>query len=112
MNKLLSAVPTKAALMIVGDVDELPSVGPGSVLSDIIDSEVVPTVRLTEIFRLAASSKIIGNAHRINKGEMPLKSEGAELSDFYFIPANTSDSSNGSAPTQLYRLRLTRPASF
>ena len=91
MNKLLSAVPTKAALMIVGDVDQLPSVGPGSVLSDIIDSEVVPTVRLTEIFRQAASSKIIVNAHRINKGEMPLKSEGTELSDFYFIPANTPE---------------------
>ncbi|NVN93468.1 MAG: ATP-dependent RecD-like DNA helicase [Desulfuromonadales bacterium] len=91
MNKLLAAVPTNASLMIVGDVDQLPSVGPGSVLSDIIDSGVVPTVRLTEIFRQAASSRIIVNAHRINKGEMPLKAEGTELSDFYFIPANTPE---------------------
>ena len=91
MNKLLAAVPDKAALMIVGDVDQLPSVGPGSVLADIIDSGSVPTVRLTEIFRQAAASKIIVNAHRINKGEMPLKAEGTELSDFYFIPAETPE---------------------
>jgi exodeoxyribonuclease V alpha subunit len=73
------------------DVDQPPSVGPGSVLADIIDSGVVPTVRLTEIFRQAASSRIIVNAHRINKGDMPLKAERTELSDFYFIPAETSE---------------------
>ena len=89
MNRLLSAVPDKAGLLIVGDVDQLPSVGPGSVLADIIDSEAVPTVRLTEIFRQAATSKIITNAHRINKGQPPLNAEGKELSDFYFIPGNT-----------------------
>jgi exodeoxyribonuclease V alpha subunit len=72
-------------------VDQLPSVGPGAVLSDIIESRVVPTVRLTEIFRQAASSRIIVNAHRINRGEMPLKTEGAELTDFYFIPAETPE---------------------
>jgi len=91
MNRLLSAVPDRAALMVVGDVDQLPSVGPGSVLADIIDSGVVPTVRLTEIFRQAASSRIIVNAHRINKGDMPLKAEGSELSDFYFIPGETPE---------------------
>ncbi len=91
MNKLLAAVPDKAALMIVGDVDQLPSVGPGAVLADIIESGRIPTVRLTEIFRQAASSRIIVNAHRINKGEMPLKAEGTELSDFYFIPADTPE---------------------
>ena len=91
MNKLLGAIPDRTAIMIVGDVDQLPSVGPGSVLGDIIDSDRVPTVRLTEIFRQAASSRIIVNAHRINKGEMPLKSEGPELSDFYFIPAETPE---------------------
>lgn len=91
MNKLLAAIPDNAALMIVGDVDQLPSVGPGAVLADIIDSGRIPTVRLTEIFRQAASSRIIVNAHRINKGEMPLKAEGTELSDFYFIPANTPE---------------------
>ena len=91
MNKLLAAIPSAATLMIVGDVDQLPSVGPGAVLADIIDSGAVPTVRLTEIFRQAASSKIIVNAHRINKGEMPLKGEAGELSDFYFIPAETPE---------------------
>jgi len=91
MNRLLSAIPDKAALMIVGDVDQLPSVGPGAVLADIIDSGKVPTVRLTEIFRQAATSRIIVNAHRINRGEMPLKNEGGELSDFYFIPAETPE---------------------
>ena len=91
MNRLLAAIPDQAALMIVGDVDQLPSVGPGSVLADIIDSGRIPTVRLTEIFRQAASSRIIINAHRINKGEMPLKAEGPDLTDFYFIPANTPE---------------------
>jgi len=91
MNKLLAAVPDSAALMIVGDVDQLPSVGPGAVLADIISSGSVPTVRLTEIFRQAATSKIIVNAHRINKGELPLKNETEELSDFYFIPAETPE---------------------
>lgn len=91
MNKLLSAIPDSAALMIVGDVDQLPSVGPGAVLADIIDSGTVPTVRLTEIFRQAATSRIIVNAHRINKGEMPLKAEGTDLSDFYFIPSDTPE---------------------
>jgi exodeoxyribonuclease V alpha subunit len=91
MNKLLAAVPDSAALMIVGDVDQLSSVGPGAVLADIIDSGVVPTVRLTEIFRQASTSRIIVNAHRINKGEMPLKVEGSELSDFYFIPSDTPE---------------------
>jgi exodeoxyribonuclease V alpha subunit len=91
MNKLLPAIPDRAALVIVGDVDQLPSVGPGCVLADIIASGAVPTVRLTEIFRQAASSRIIVNAHRINRGELPLKDEGAELSDFYFIPAATPE---------------------
>jgi len=91
MNKLLPAIPDTAALMIVGDVDQLPSVGPGCVLADIIASGAIPTVRLTEIFRQAASSRIIVNAHRINRGELPLKEEGKELSDFYFIPALTPE---------------------
>ena len=91
MNRLLAAVPNKAALMIVGDVDQLPSVGPGAVLGDIIHSKKVPTISLTEIFRQAASSRIVVNAHRINKGEMPLKTEGSELSDFYFIPASSPE---------------------
>ena len=90
-NRLLAAVPDHAALIIVGDVDQLPSVGPGAVLADIIASGIVPTVRLTEIFRQAATSQIIVNAHRINRGEMPLSSGGAELTDFYCIPAETPE---------------------
>src|SRR3972149_2471971 len=91
MNRLLSAIPDHAGLIIVGDIDQLPSVGPGAVLSDIIGSGAVPTVRLVEIFRQAATSKIIVNAHKINKGEMPIKADTKEPSDFYFIPAETSE---------------------
>jgi exodeoxyribonuclease V alpha subunit len=92
MHQLLKAVPDGAALLLVGDVDQLPSVGPGMVLSNIIESDCMPVVRLTEIFRQAASSKIIVNAHRINKGEMPLpQDKDAELSDFYFVPAETPE---------------------
>src|SRR5918995_2930514 len=71
MHALLRAVPDRAALILVGDVDQLPSVGPGQVLADIIGSGAVPVVRLTEIFRQAAESRIIANAHRINEGRMP-----------------------------------------
>jgi len=91
MNRLLSAIPDHAGLLIVGDIDQLPSVGPGAVLSDIIESGVIPTVRLMEIFRQAAASKIIVNAHRINRGEMPMKAEPDEQTDFYFIPARTPE---------------------
>ena len=86
MRSLLRALPDSAALLIVGDVDQLPSVGPGQVLADIIGSGAVPVVRLTEVFRQAAQSRIITNAHRINEGKMPdLSAE--EGSDFYFVEA-------------------------
>src|SRR3954466_9602887 len=86
MQALIKAVPDKAALLIVGDIDQLPSVGPGQVLADIISSDAVPVVRLTEVFRQAAQSRIITNAHRINRGQMPdLTIE--EGSDFYFVDA-------------------------
>lgn len=90
MNQLLRAIPTAASLIIVGDVDQLPSVGPGMVLKDLIDSNFIPTVRLTEIFRQAASSKIITNAHRINEGKMAIggNKQDHELSDFYLITCN------------------------
>ena len=91
MNRLLSAIPDHAGFLIVGDIDQLPSVGPGAVLSDIIESGVIPTVRLMEIFRQAAASKIIVNAHRINRGEMPMKAEPDDPTDFYFIPARTPE---------------------
>ena len=89
MNHLLRALPPNAGLMLVGDVDQLPSVGPGMVLRDIIDSGVVPVVRLTEVFRQAASSRIITNAHRINEGQMP--EWEAKDSDFYFVERDTPE---------------------
>jgi exodeoxyribonuclease V alpha subunit len=87
MQALMKAVPDRAALLIVGDIDQLPSVGPGQVLADVISSGAVPVVRLTEVFRQAAQSQIIVNAHRINHGVMPdLRKPEAE-SDFYFVEA-------------------------
>jgi exodeoxyribonuclease V alpha subunit len=92
MDRLLRAIPDQAAVLLVGDVDQLPSVGPGVVLADIIASGCVPTVRLTEIFRQAATSQIIVNAHRINQGQMPKTPEDPQtLSDFYIIPAETPE---------------------
>ena len=83
---LLKAVPLGATLVFVGDVNQLPSVGPGNVLKDIIASDTVAVVRLTEVFRQAAESEIIVNAHRINSGEVPpLQNPQGGLSDFYFI---------------------------
>lgn len=85
MNHLLRALPVSGSLLLVGDVDQLPSVGPGMVLRNIIDSGVVPVVRLTEVFRQAAHSRIITNAHRINEGQMPeFAAKGGE-SDFFFV---------------------------
>ena len=86
MRAVLRALPDPAALVLVGDVDQLPSVGPGQVLADVIASGAVPVVRLTEIFRQAAESRIVTNAHRINQGFMPdLSSAGG--GDFYFVDA-------------------------
>lgn len=90
MHQLLRAIPQEAAVLLVGDVDQLPSVGPGAVLADIIASGSIPTVTLTEIFRQAASSQIIVNAHRINRGQMPLTPEAGE-SDFYLITADSPE---------------------
>lgn len=84
MNTLLKALPVGMRLLLVGDVDQLPSVGPGNVLRDIIDSGVVPVVRLTRIFRQAQTSRIIMNAHAINEGRMPNISNGRQ-SDFFFM---------------------------
>jgi len=86
MRALLRALPERAALMLVGDVDQLPSVGPGQVLADIIASSAAPVVRLTEVFRQAAESQIIVNAHRINQGLMP-DFTPVEGGDFYFVDA-------------------------
>jgi exodeoxyribonuclease V alpha subunit len=91
MQALLRAVPDRAALLIVGDIDQLPSVGPGQVLADIISSGAVPVVRLTEVFRQAAQSRIITSAHRINQGSIPDLSPPENESDFYFVQAENPD---------------------
>ncbi len=84
MYNLLKAVPNAMTLILVGDTDQLPSVGPGNVLRDIIASGIIPVIRLTRIFRQAQESRIIMNAHRINSGRMPDISNGAK-SDFFFM---------------------------
>jgi exodeoxyribonuclease V alpha subunit len=91
MAALVEAIPPQAALILVGDVDQLPSVGPGQVLADIIGSDVVPVARLTEIFRQAEESRIIVNAHRINRGALPEPPPPGETADFYVVNANGSD---------------------
>ena len=90
MNALLRALKTGTRVILIGDIDQLPSVGAGNVLRDIIDSEMVPTVRLSKIFRQALTSKIIENCHRVNEGQMPdirVKKD----SDFFFIRAENKD---------------------
>jgi exodeoxyribonuclease V alpha subunit len=88
MASTLKALPDTAALVLVGDVDQLPSVGPGQVLADLIASGRVPVARLTQIFRQTSESRIIVNAHRVNRGAMPeLAAPSAEASDFYFVEA-------------------------
>jgi exodeoxyribonuclease V alpha subunit len=85
---LAKAVPDAAQLVLVGDVDQLPSVGPGRVLADLIASRALPVVRLGQVFRQAATSRIVRNAHRINRGELPdlaPPEATAEKSDFFFI---------------------------
>ncbi|MEE9171805.1 MAG: ATP-dependent RecD-like DNA helicase [candidate division NC10 bacterium] len=87
MNHLLKALPPMAALLLVGDADQLPPVGPGSLLHDLIASTSVPVMRLTEIFRQAKESHIVVNAHRVNRGEMPHLPEFG-TADFAFIEHN------------------------
>jgi exodeoxyribonuclease V alpha subunit len=82
---LLEAVPPATRIVLVGDADQLPSVGPGNVLSDLIASESVPVVRLEQIFRQADRSLIVENAHRINSGDMPEVEDDPETSDFFFV---------------------------
>ncbi len=107
MYAVLKAVPPKAGLLLVGDVDQLPSVGPGQVLADIIESGAVPVARLTEVFRQAAESRIIVNAHRINRGEMPEWPKRGEDSDFWFVDAD--DPEKGAAKVvEIVRDRIPR----
>ncbi len=83
MRALLEAMPADCRLIMVGDADQLPSVGPGNVFSDILRSGVVPAVRLTEIFRQSEGSRIVRNAHMINRGEHPMLTENS--GDFFFL---------------------------
>lgn len=91
MNSLLKAIPPTMRLIMVGDIDQLPSVGAGNVLRDIIDSGTFPVIRLTRIFRQAQTSRIIMNAHRINEGRMPDISNG-RASDFFFMENEDAES--------------------
>lgn len=109
MASLLAALPATAGLLLVGDVDQLPSVGPGTVLRHLIESGVMPVVRLTEVFRQAAHSRIITNAHRVNEGLLPeVPSKDAE-SDFYFVDRSDPDRI-ASTLTEMVKARA--PAKF
>ena len=87
---LMEAIPSNMRLILVGDIDQLPSVGAGNVLRDIIDSQQIPVVRLTRIFRQAQSSRIVMNAHAINAGQFPNIRNGLD-SDFFFINQEDAD---------------------
>ena len=97
MYHLLKAIPDTMTLILVGDIDQLPSVGAGNVLRDIIDSGSFPVVRLSRIFRQAQTSRIIMNAHRINSGKLPDISNGRE-SDFFFMDMEKEDRKKGRDP--------------
>ena len=103
---LMKAIPANMRLILVGDIDQLPSVGAGNVLRDIIDSRQIPVVRLTRIFRQAQSSRIVMNAHAINAGQFPNISNGKQT-DFFFIKAEDADSIPGLI-VSLVRDRLSR----
>ena len=110
MQALCNALPEGAALFMVGDVDQLPSIGPGQVLLDLIQSGKLPVIRLEKIFRQAEESRIIQNAHRINKGEMPDVSRSDDnLIDFYAIKAATPERA---AETLVELVAKRIPASF
>ena len=109
MANLLRALPPKASLLLVGDIDQLPSVGPGMVLRHVIESNVVPVVRLTEVFRQAAHSRIIINAHRINEGQMPEFPAKDGESDFFFVERAEPDQI---AATLVEMVKTRIPAKF
>ncbi|MFW6152706.1 MAG: ATP-dependent RecD-like DNA helicase [Verrucomicrobiota bacterium] len=92
MHSFLQALRDECILVLVGDIDQLPSVGPGNVLGDFISSRVVPFTKLETIFRQESGGWIVRNAHRVNNGEPLLMSAGEENSDFYFIETNDPDS--------------------
>ena len=105
MCALLKAIKPGARLILIGDADQLPSVGAGNVLSDLLTCERFATVRLNEIFRQAEESLIVTNAHRINRGEIPLLN--VKDNDFFFVPRQ-SDADIAFTVTDLYKNRLPR----
>jgi exodeoxyribonuclease V alpha subunit len=111
MQALMKAVPDRAALLIVGDIDQLPSVGPGQVLADVISSGIVPVVRLTEVFRQAAQSRIITSAHRINQGSIPDLSPPGTESDFYFVQTDDPETAVGRV-IELVKTRIPKRFGF
>jgi exodeoxyribonuclease V alpha subunit len=107
MNAITKAIPPRSGLLLVGDVDQLPSIGPGRVLGDVIESGAVAVARLTEVFRQAAESRIVVNAHRINRGEMPEWPRPGSESDFYLVEC--SDPEDGAAKVvEIIRDRIPR----
>jgi exodeoxyribonuclease V alpha subunit len=87
MHALVRAVPRSAALLVVGDADQLPSVGPGQVLADLLASQAIPVARLTTVFRQAAASRIVAAAHQVNAGLVPQTTPEGESGDFYLVDA-------------------------
>jgi exodeoxyribonuclease V alpha subunit len=107
MFAVAKAIPPKAALLLVGDVDQLPSVGPGQVLGDVIASGTIAVARLSEVFRQAAESRIVVNAHRINRGDMPEWPRSGGNSDFFLVEA--SEPEEGAAKVvEIVRERIPR----
>ncbi|MGD9541693.1 SF1B family DNA helicase RecD2 [Methylocystis sp.] len=107
MFAVMKAISPSAGLLLVGDADQLPSVGPGQVLADIIDCSALPVARLTEVFRQAAESRIVVNAHRINRGAMPEWPKSGQASDFYFV--EVADPERGAAKVvEVVRDRIPR----
>ncbi len=90
MHLLLRSLPLSAGLFLVGDIDQLPSVGPGTLLRDVIESESTNVIRLTEIFRQASQSQIVTNAYRINQGVMPIMTQ-EKASEFVFVPTKSAE---------------------
>ena len=113
-SSLISALRPSAQLILVGDIDQLPSVGAGAVLSDVIDSEAATVIRLTEIFRQAQASKIVVSAHAINHGELPVleaPAGGAAATDFYFISRDDPDAARATI-VELVAERIPRSFGF
>jgi exodeoxyribonuclease V alpha subunit len=108
-NQLLKAVPSHGAVIFVGDVDQLPSVGPGQFLTDLIESRAVPVIRLTEVFRQAATSRIVRGAHQINQGMLPSLPAPGETSDFYMLQVEEPEEI---APTVVDLVKTRLPRKF